>query len=50
VSFSRDDDGHLSVKRGSGGLVSGLSPVASHEGLLWVCAALSDSDRDGPWP
>jgi trehalose 6-phosphate synthase len=44
-SFSRDDTGQLSVKRGGGGVVSGLSSVASHEDLLWVCAALSDADR-----
>jgi trehalose 6-phosphate synthase len=45
VSFSRGDDGRLSVRRGGGGVVSGLSSVASHENLLWVCAALTDGDR-----
>jgi len=45
VSFSRGDDGHLSVRRGGGGMVSGLSVVASRADLLWVCAALSDADR-----
>ncbi|HEX6930963.1 MAG TPA: trehalose-6-phosphate synthase [Streptosporangiaceae bacterium] len=45
VSFSRDDHGELSASRGGGGLVSGLSSVASHEDVLWVCAALSDADR-----
>jgi trehalose 6-phosphate synthase len=45
VSFSRDDHGQISVRRGGGGLVSGLSSVASHEDVLWVCAALSDADR-----
>src|SRR5579859_113792 len=45
VSFSRGDDGQLSVRRGGGGVVSGLSSVASHEDLLWVCAALTDGDR-----
>jgi trehalose 6-phosphate synthase len=45
VSFSRGDDGRLSVKRGGGGVVSGLSSVASHSDLLWVCAALTDGDR-----
>jgi trehalose 6-phosphate synthase len=44
VAFSRDD-GHLTVRRGGGGVVSGLSSVASQEDLLWVCAALSDADR-----
>jgi len=45
VSYSRTDDGQLTVARGGGGVVSGLSSVASHENLLWVCAALSDADR-----
>ncbi len=45
VSFRRDNDGQLSVSRGGGGLVSGLSSVASHQDLLWVCAAMSDADR-----
>jgi trehalose 6-phosphate synthase len=45
VTFSRDDTGQLSVRRGGGGVVSGLSSVASHQDLLWVCAALSDADR-----
>jgi trehalose 6-phosphate synthase len=45
VSFTLDDDGRLSARRGAGGLVSGLSSVADHGDLLWVCAALSDADR-----
>jgi trehalose 6-phosphate synthase len=45
VSFRVDDHGELSASRGGGGLVSGLSSVASHEDVLWVCAALSDADR-----
>ena len=45
VSFRRGDDGSLAVSRGGGGLVSGLSSVAGHQDLLWVCAALSDADR-----
>jgi trehalose 6-phosphate synthase len=45
VSFDRGDDGRIRVKRGGGGVVSGLSSVASNEDLLWVCAALSDADR-----
>ena len=45
VSFSRAEDGELTAKRGGGGVVSGLSSVASNEDLLWVCAALSDADR-----
>ncbi|WP_214326469.1 alpha,alpha-trehalose-phosphate synthase (UDP-forming) [Nonomuraea sediminis] len=45
VSFTVSDDGVLTMKRGGGGLVSGLSGVAKDEGVLWVCAALSDGDR-----
>ncbi|NRQ35139.1 trehalose-6-phosphate synthase [Nonomuraea sp. NN258] len=45
VSFTVPEDGVLTMKRGGGGLVSGLSGVAKDEGVLWVCAALSDGDR-----
>ncbi len=45
VSFDQDDDGVLVARRGGGGVVSGLSSVASNEDMLWVCAALSDADR-----
>jgi trehalose 6-phosphate synthase len=45
VSFTLDANGRLSARRGAGGLVSGLSSVADHSHLLWVCAALSDADR-----
>lgn len=45
VSFSRSDDGRLTMRRGGGGLVSGLSSAAGDADVLWVCAALSDTDR-----
>jgi trehalose 6-phosphate synthase len=45
VSFALGDDGRLQPRRGGGGMVSGLSSVASQADVLWVCAALSDSDR-----
>jgi trehalose 6-phosphate synthase len=45
VSFSVDDSGALTSKRGGGGLVAGLSAVGSSTGVVWVCAALSDADR-----
>src|SRR5258708_30978169 len=45
VSFTLGDDGRLTARRGAGGLVSGLTSVADHRDLLWVCAALSDADR-----
>jgi trehalose 6-phosphate synthase len=45
VSFTVSDDGVLTMKRGGGGLVSGLSGVMKGDGVLWICAALSDGDR-----
>ncbi|KII00528.1 alpha,alpha-trehalose-phosphate synthase [Streptomonospora alba] len=45
VSFSFGEDGSLDYRRGGGGLVSGLSSVASSTDTMWVCAALSDADR-----
>ncbi len=45
VSFTLDDDGQLSVRRGGGGMVSGLASVAGRADVLWVCAALSHADR-----
>ncbi len=45
VAFSQADDGQLWLRRGGGGLVSGLSTVASTGAAVWVCAALSDADR-----
>ncbi|GAA0435222.1 trehalose-6-phosphate synthase [Acrocarpospora corrugata] len=45
VSFTLSEDGALTMRRGGGGLVSGLSEVARDSDLLWVCAALSDGDR-----
>ena len=54
VSFSLSDDGELSMRRGGGGLVSGLAAViAGHSdggedaapSVIWVCAALSAADR-----
>ncbi|GAA2913690.1 trehalose-6-phosphate synthase [Streptosporangium fragile] len=45
VSFTLSEEGALSMRRGGGGLVSGLSEVAKDLNMLWVCAALSDGDR-----
>ncbi|MFD8087446.1 trehalose-6-phosphate synthase [Kitasatospora sp. NPDC059722] len=44
VSFSTADDGTLTLKRGGGGLVSGLSAI-DDPNAVWVCAALGDADR-----
>ncbi|MEU2333445.1 trehalose-6-phosphate synthase [Streptomyces sp. NPDC013172] len=39
-------DGALRAKRGGGGLVSGLSAIGPDANAVWVCAALSDGDRE----
>ncbi|QKW21069.1 trehalose-6-phosphate synthase [Kitasatospora sp. NA04385] len=44
VSFRSEDDGTLTLRRGGGGLVSGLSAI-DDPNAVWVCAALSDADR-----
>ncbi|MDA8391497.1 MAG: trehalose-6-phosphate synthase [Actinomycetota bacterium] len=45
LSWSRDADGRLSARRGGGGLVSGLAPLVSDSGALWIAAAMSEADR-----
>jgi trehalose 6-phosphate synthase len=44
VSFSSAPDGSLTLKRGGGGLVSGLSAIEDPN-TVWVCAALGEADR-----
>ncbi|GAA1980867.1 alpha,alpha-trehalose-phosphate synthase (UDP-forming) [Kitasatospora viridis] len=44
VSFSTAADGSLSLRRGGGGLVSGLSAI-DDPNAVWVCAALGEADR-----
>ncbi|GGJ31027.1 alpha,alpha-trehalose-phosphate synthase (UDP-forming) [Streptomyces brasiliensis] len=46
VSYEVREDGSLHAKRGGGGLVSGLSAIGPHTDAVWVCAALSDADRE----
>lgn len=50
VSFGFAADGSLTASRGGGGLISGLisglAAVAADGGVLWLCAALSDADRE----
>jgi trehalose 6-phosphate synthase len=46
VSYTVEEDGSLKSKRGGGGLVSGLSAIGDDAGAVWVCAALSDGDRE----
>jgi trehalose 6-phosphate synthase len=50
VSFGFAEDGSLTARRGGGGMVSGLmsglAGAAIDGGVLWLCAALSDADRE----
>lgn len=47
LSYALDAEGTLSARRGGGGLVSGLSAaLARRPQALWICAALSDADRE----
>ncbi|WP_240138201.1 alpha,alpha-trehalose-phosphate synthase (UDP-forming) [Streptomyces sp. MUM 178J] len=46
VSYTVREDGSLDAHRGGGGLVSGLSAIGPEIQPLWVCAALSDGDRE----
>jgi trehalose 6-phosphate synthase len=50
VSYRRGSDGSLTETRGGGGMVSGLTSglaaAAVDGGVLWLCAALSDGDRE----
>jgi len=50
VSFGFAGDGSLTARRGGGGMVSGLmsglAAVAADSEVLWLCAALSDADRE----
>ncbi|MEU9150124.1 trehalose-6-phosphate synthase [Streptomyces sp. NPDC048417] len=46
VSYEVGEGGALRAKRGGGGLVSGLSAIGPDANAVWVCAALSDGDRE----
>jgi trehalose 6-phosphate synthase len=46
LSFSVGDDGELTARRGAGGLVSSLGPLARETGATWIAAAISEGDRE----
>src|SRR4051794_2896552 len=46
VSYTVGEDGTLTARRGGGGLVSGLSAIGPDAGAVWVCAAMSEGDRE----
>lgn len=45
LSLSVDDDGRDVVRRGGGGLVSGMQSAMSSVDGVWICAALTDHER-----
>jgi trehalose 6-phosphate synthase len=45
ITFERGDDGELSARRGSGGLVTALSGALTETEGVWVAAAMSEGDR-----
>ena len=45
VQIATGPDGRPEVRRGGGGLVSGMVSALSEVGGLWVCAALNDRER-----
>ncbi|MGI8775798.1 MAG: alpha,alpha-trehalose-phosphate synthase (UDP-forming) [Acidimicrobiales bacterium] len=46
LSFSKGPDGTLDARRGAGGLVSSLGPLAREADALWVASAISEADRE----
>jgi trehalose 6-phosphate synthase len=46
VSFSVAENGTLSASRGGGGLVSAMTAVGTKFTVRWVCAAISNGDRE----
>jgi trehalose 6-phosphate synthase len=46
VSFTKDDTGSLTARRGAGGLVSGIGGIVGKTGATWMAAAISDGDRE----
>ena len=45
VEFTRNEDGTLQARRGSGGLVTALSGVARVASLTWIASAMTAEDR-----
>ncbi|MFN2608622.1 MAG: trehalose-6-phosphate synthase [Acidimicrobiales bacterium] len=46
LSFSKGPDGSLQARRGAGGLVSSIGPLAREIKALWVASAISEADRE----
>jgi trehalose 6-phosphate synthase len=46
LSFSKDEEGRLLVRRAAGGLVVTLGPGVARAGARWVASAISEADRE----
>ncbi len=46
AQFELGDDGERVLQRGGGGLVTALSGLAAHRGVLWVASAMTDEDLE----
>lgn len=45
VTFTANDDGSFSSRKGSGGVVTAVSAIARDRQPVWVAAAMTDGDR-----
>jgi trehalose 6-phosphate synthase len=45
IEFQEEDDGSLSTKRGTGGVVTAVSAVSRYTDPIWVAAAMTPGDR-----
>jgi trehalose 6-phosphate synthase len=45
ASYERDERGARITRRGSGGLVTALRSLVSHEDVTWIASAIGDEDR-----
>jgi trehalose 6-phosphate synthase len=46
LSFRRDGTDRLASSRAGGGLATAMTSAAANRDTVWLCAALSDADRD----
>ncbi len=45
VTFSAEDDGTFSARKGSGGVVTAVSAIAREREPIWIAAAMTEGDR-----
>ena len=45
VEFTRQEDGHFTHKRGSGGVVTAMSALGRYVAPIWVASAMTEGDR-----